>query len=244
MLDHRLEEQLEHLESNPQLTLSCSKVEAFPAETLTDGFRNYIEWQNNCVTADQIRNHIYTESPIAHPSVAFRKQTVIDAGGYRDGEFPEDYDLWLRLAHRGNRMEKLPKVLVRWRDHPLRLSRTDERCSRVAFDRLRAEYLALDPLLIEKRRNIVYWGAGRITRKRSRLLINKGFAPIAWIDIDPKKIGNRLEEIPVHPPEWLKIQKRKPLVLVYVANHGARQIIAEELEDYGYRAGKNYLQIG
>ena len=94
----------------------------------------------------------------------YRRAAVVRAGGCRQGDFPEDYDLWLRLHQSGHRMAKLPVVLLDWRDSPARLSRTDPRCSREAFDRLRARYLAREPLLLNgQRRNELVTG-GRDAR--------------------------------------------------------------------------------
>ena len=93
---------------------------------------------------------------------------------------------------------------------------------------------------------MAYWGAGRKTRRRSKLLIERGFAPSAWIDIDPRKIGNRLRGVPVVPPDWLarEPQQPRPFVLSYVANHGAREDIARRLAQMGYRRGEDYLMVG
>jgi hypothetical protein len=60
------------------------------------------------INIEDIRDQIYIESPFAHPSVMFRRDSVIAAGAYRDGKFLEDYELWLRLIHQHHRMEKLP----------------------------------------------------------------------------------------------------------------------------------------
>ncbi len=243
MLPERLSAHLDHFARNPGISLSACRAEIFPEETLHAGFREYMRWQNGCLTHEQIARDLYIESPFAHPAVAFRRRAVLDAGGYREGPFPEDYELWLRLFHAGHRMEKMPRTLLRWRDHPARLSRTDPRCARRAFDRLRAEYLARDPRLLARRDNFVIWGAGRKTRRRADHLLERGFRPRAWIDIDPRKIGNRVDGVPVVGAEWLSEQGR-PLVLVYVTNHGAREEILEELEGMGYRAGLDCLAVG
>ncbi len=63
------------------------------------------------------------------------------------------------------------------------------------------------------------------------------------MDIDPRKIGNRLRGVPVVPPVWLARDDR-PFVLSYVANHGAREDIASRLEAMGYRRGVDYLMVG
>jgi len=243
MHPERLAAHLDHFARDPGLVLSATRAELFSREEIQAGFREYMRWQNACLTHEQIARDLYIESPFAHPSVAFRRRAVLDAGGYREGPFPEDYDLWLRLFHAGHRMEKIPRALLRWRDHPRRLSRTDPRCSREAFDRLRANYLARDPRFLAHRENFVIWGAGRKTRRRADHLLEQGFRPRAWIDIDPRKIGNRVEEIPVVDSRWLE-ENGRPFVLVYVTNHGAREEILEELEGMGYRPGEACLAVG
>ena len=238
----RLRRQLEHLRNNPGLTLSATQVQKFPEEHIRAGYIEYMRWQNACLTPQDIRRQIYIESPFAHPSVMFRRRRVLERGGYKDGDFPEDYELWLRLFAAGERMEKLPEVLLYWRESDKRLSRVSPRYSLVAFEQLRAQYLAIDPRL--KGRDIVFWGAGRKTRKRAAYLIRQGVEPHAWIDIDPKKIGNVYENAETYGPEWLLEQKSaKPFVLNYVRNHGAREYCRAFLDKAGYVMGEDYLDV-
>lgn len=240
MLPQRLAMQLAHMKLHPDTVVLGTQVEKFPE--ISAGFREYIRWQNQCLTADDIDSEIYIESPFAHPSVMLRRHRIIEAGAYRDGDFPEDYELWLRLHALGCRMEKLPEVLMRWRDSPNRLSRLDQRYRRNAFDKLRAKYLAADRRLRTRQQEFAIWGAGRRTRQRCAHLLKQGFSPCAWIDIDPRKIGNRLNGVPVVEPGWLV--KNRVFVLVYVSNHGARDDIAEWLHRQGYSRAKDYLIVG
>ncbi len=242
MMLERLAMQFDFLQTNPDIDLVGSCVHLFPEELIQDGFHEYIRWQNGCITPQQIADNIYVELPIANPSICFRREVVLAVGAYRDGDFPEDYELLLRLHQRGHRMAKLPEVLLRWRDSETRLTRTDDRYSRVAFDRIRAAYLAQDPRLQQARR-LAYWGAGRVTRKRTAHLIAHGHRPDVWIDIDPGKIGNVIDGAEVVAPQWLE-QKEKPFVLSYVSNHGARELISDDLESRGYRCGVDYLMVG
>lgn len=140
-------------------------------------------------------------------------------------------------------MAKLPEILLDWRDSPRRLSRIDPRCSQQAFGQLRAHYLAGDPRL-NSGRPLAMWGAGRKTRQRCRLLLERGFMPVASVDIDPKKIGNRIQGVPVVEPAWLLQQHPKPLVLVYVRNHGAREWIQSFLEKAAYQRSRDFLFVG
>lgn len=238
----RLAMQVEHLSEHTAIDLVSCQVRLFPENEIRAGYSEYVRWQNACLTAEDVSAEIYVESPFAHPSVVFRRQRVLDAGGYREGMFPEDYELWLRLHAAGRLMEKLPRVLLDWRESPERLSRTDSRYGRDAFDRLRADYLARDPRM-KTGREVVFWGAGRRTRQRARHLVAHGVAPSAYIDIDPRKIGKRLGDIDVRPPEWLE-RLDKPLVLAWVTSHGARDLIAARLGGMGYVRGRDWLGVG
>ena len=241
MHPQRLLKQFQCLGSRPGLALVASQVKKFPESNIKAGYQEYIRWQNACLDADDIKNQIYIESPFAHPSVMFRKSVVIDIGAYRDGNFPEDYDLWLRMCHGGYEMVKIPEILLEWRESETRLSRVAPQYRRQAFDQLRANYLAQDERI--KDRQLAYWGAGRKTRQRAKHLIEKGFAPSVWIDVDPRKIGNLINEVRVQEPAWLD-REDKPFVLNYVSNHGARDFTHDYLESIGYKSGIDYLDVG
>lgn len=243
MARERLALQRAFLDAHPEVDVVASRVRAFPGDALGVGMREYLRWQNGCIDAQAIRDDIYVESPLTHPSVMYRRDTIVDAGGYRDGAFPEDYELWLRLVRRGVRIAKLDRDLLDWRQHEASASRRDGRYAREAFDRLRASYLAGDSR-VHGRRPLVFWGAGRRTRRRAGHLMRLGVEPSAWIDVDPRKIGNSLRGVSVHAPDWLAGCRPRPFVLVWVASHGARERIADALETFGYARGEDYLAVG
>ena len=244
MHPERLARQLDYLQAHPGIDVVGSRVRAFPEKAQGAGMREYLRWQNRILRPASIAADIYVESPLTQPSATFRRQAVTDLGGYRDGDFPEDYELWLRLVSSGRRIGKCAQTLLEWRQREDSYSRTDPRFSRQAFDRLRARYLASDPRL-NQGRDLVIWGAGRVTRKRCRHLLERGYSPCAWVDIDSRKIGGSIDGVPVVAPEWLAAcGTRRPLVLVYVAAHGARDAIAARLELMGFRRGRDYLGVG
>ncbi|HUO86058.1 MAG TPA: glycosyltransferase [Thermoanaerobaculia bacterium] len=242
MKPRRLEVQAARLGEQPELALVGCRVELFPESGIRAGYRRYVEWQNGCLGPQATLDNLYVESPFAHPSVTFRRAVVAGLGGYSAGDFPEDYHLWLRMAQSGHAMAKVPEVLLAWRDGPRRLSRTDPRYSREAFDRLRADFLSQDRRLLGDR-PVAIWGAGRRTRARARHLLRRGIRPVAWIDIDPKKIGRRFDGLPVFEPDRLDASPR-PFVLGYVTSHGAREQISARLDALGYRVGRDYLHVG
>ncbi|MEO1576179.1 MAG: glycosyltransferase, partial [Pseudomonadota bacterium] len=127
MHPQRLACQLARMTEQPDLTVLATRVELLETDATGDGQREYVRWQNSCVSEQDMANRRYVESPLTHPSVMFRRDDILGAGAYRDGPFAEDYDLWLRLFESGNRIAKVPEVLLQWRDGATRLSRTDER---------------------------------------------------------------------------------------------------------------------
>src|SRR5690606_38851089 len=64
-----------------------------------------------------VKKRLLYSSCIFHPTVIFRRDSVVAAGGYRS-EFTaaEDYDLWLRLAQTGA-LDNIPEVLLLYRVH-------------------------------------------------------------------------------------------------------------------------------
>jgi glycosyltransferase involved in cell wall biosynthesis len=251
MYTHRLEKQFHVLNNDSTITLCATQARKFPVEIIQQGYIEYMRWQNACLTKQDIENQIYIESPFAHPTVMFRKRRILDHGGYRDGDFAEDYELWLRLFDAGESMMKIDEVLLDWRESNDRLSRTSARYSDTAFEKLRARYLAKDTRL--QGREVVFWGAGRKTRQRMRHLIEQGINPRAWIDIDVKKAGNEYYGAKTFLPQWLRSSlenghdknavNKKPFVLNCVRNHGARDRCRLYLDSAGYRMGEDYLDI-
>lgn len=45
-----------------------------------------------------IRKALFYGNPLCHPSIMFRREIILQAGGYLGGLHAEDYDLWARLS--------------------------------------------------------------------------------------------------------------------------------------------------
>lgn len=61
---------------------------------------------------EEIYDMFKYRNPINHPSVLFRKSSVMKVGGYKDMKFNEDYYLWVRLAIQGAKFANLSEPLV------------------------------------------------------------------------------------------------------------------------------------
>ncbi|MEE8410572.1 MAG: glycosyltransferase [Myxococcota bacterium] len=237
-MPERLAQQVALADERPEVAAVACLVECFPAENVAEGYRLYETWINGLVEHDEIVREIFVESPLAHPSVLFRKQSVVDVGGYRDRDWPEDYDLWLRLYRAGHRFAKVPHVLLRWREDPQRHSRTHPRYSEDAFLRCKSHHLTRGPL--RDRGDIVVWGAGAVGRRLAKYLREDDVSIAAWVDIDPKKIGRHLHDAPIVAPEELKTFRSRFLIAA-VGSRGARRLIRERLVSLGWRENDEFL---
>jgi glycosyltransferase involved in cell wall biosynthesis len=240
----RLEKQAAFMQAHPEVDLVSCLVAGFPAAELREGFRLYIDWLNSVADHESICREIFVESPLCHPSVTFRKKAVLDLGGYQENGWAEDYDLWLRGYLAGWHFAKLLEVLVDWREHPDRLTRTDSRYSLENFIRTKAHYLAAGPLA--DRDTVIIWGAGMHGRRLSKHLLRAGVPLKYFVDIDPKKIGRTRRGLPVISPEELAgvwAQSPRPIVLGSVGARGARELIRQRLEALSLQEGRDWWAV-
>lgn len=243
----RLAAQADWLEANPRTGLVSCLVRYGGDRTANAGYALHVDWLNSLLAPEQIALNRFVESPLAHPSVMFRRELVERHGGYRAGDFPEDYELWLRWLDAGVVMAKVPRELLIWHDAPGRLSRTDPRYDPEAFFRVKAGYVAKEVARLVGRdfqippdRETWVWGAGRPTRKRAAHLVAHGVKIAGYIDVDVKKTGKRVGGAPVIGPQALPPPGRI-FVLAYVSSRGARELIRTALAGCGYAEGRDFL---
>lgn len=236
-LPDRFEKQLSLMRSEPEFVVCGSGIEYFPAPLVRDGARRYAKWINATVTPQQIATEIFIECPLPHPTLFLRADALDEIGGYRDRGWPEDYDLVLRLWRAGGKLGKVPETLLRWREGSHRLSRVDSRYSASAFRRCKVHYLK--STLLKGRQGVVVWGAGPVGKALSKDLRAEGARLVAFVEVDPRKIGQEIHGVPVIGAEDA-VGMDGVLHLAAVGQEGARDRIREvcsgaglsELEDF------------
>ncbi len=194
--------------------------------------RRYEDWVNENLDDASIRAYRFVESPLVNPTMTARRE-VFELG-FREGAFPEDYDLWLRAMQAGFRFAKVEDIVLDWTDGPGRLTRSHPNYSSGAFDRCRREHLLAGPLegVVEVR----FWGAGQTGKPWLRWLREKGIKVECVVEVSPRKIGETIHGARVIPPERLPAADGRPL-LIAVGAPGARNLILKRLDEVGCRPG-------
>jgi GT2 family glycosyltransferase len=237
-LPGRLAAERRLLESDGSLGAVATQIDLFGAPG--PGIQRYAEWQNGIVSPlDHVRA-IFVESPVCHPSAMIRREALDAIGGFRDGPFAEDYDLWLRLIGAGWGIAKVPRVLFRWRIHARSVTFTDRRLSPDALRRLRAQHLARR---LDEHPVFGVWGAGRAGRRLARELEGHGVHASFFIDIDPAKIGRIARGVPILGMDdgIARARREGSLVVVAVAAFGARDQVRARLDAEGMIEGIDYV---
>lgn len=237
-LPDRLQKQADYLDENPDTGLIACMAKSNSTIEACAGLNRWIGWNNQLQSYLAIRKNRFVESPLIHPTVMFRKKLVHEYGGYRQGDFPEDYELWLRWLDAGVKMEKLAYHGLIWRERPDRLTRTDGRYSTDAFFKIKARYLSR--WLKQNASSwpdVAIWGNGRVTRQRVGYLEEEGARITGWIDIQPDAKSETIffDDLP---------KVKHDFVVSYVTNRGARKKIRQFLNQHDYTEFCDYIIAG
>lgn len=236
----RLARQLEYAGQHPELGVISCRV-GYGGEG--EGYRAHVDWLNTLMDPEVIALRRFVEAPVANPSVMFRRQLISHHGGCRDGNFPEDYEMWLRWLDGGVRFGKVDEELLVWNDPPTRLSRTDPRYAVERFYELKCQWLARWwRAQRQSGRELWLWGAGRVTRRRFEFLEREGVAIAGFIDVDPNKVGGQRDGRPVRLHDDLPCRD-EAFILVGVGKRGVRDEIQLLLEGQGWLEGRDYLLV-
>lgn len=237
--ENRFELQSRFLDDNKEIGVVSGMVEFVGDVGLSSGFLKYVDWVNSVNTYDKILIKQFVESPIINPSAMWRREVAQKHGMYRNSDFPEDYELWLRWLEARVKIGKIPEKVLKWYDSDTRLTRNDKRYSNEAFYKVKSPFLAryladINPHFPK----VVVWGASRISRNRAKLLEEYGVEISGFIDISKKrKLSEKLifyKDVPA---------KGSMFILVYVRQENMRTQVQEYLHNLNYIEGLDYLLV-
>ena len=240
-LAHRLRLQLQwdQLQRQGGGVVSCF-ARYFRSEAVGPGLERYQQWLRRQDDGAAVQRARFIEMPYAHSALMLSYGLGESVGWYQDYGWPEDYDLALRLAASGSSHGVVPRILVAWRVREGSASRTEPRYSLSAFTRCRAAALARDYLTAEN--PWLLWGHGATGKALRQALASHGYSPTAILEVDSRKIGQRIEGIPViNALSWLNEDDADHQLVVSVSGSIARQKIRESLASTGRIEGEGFF---
>ena len=198
------------------------------------GFKKYETWVNGLITHETIVRNIFIEDPIPSPTLFLRRRTLLDLGGYDENVYPDDYNLTLKAFKAGLRFAKQPEKLLRWRDHPQRLSRTSPELRNQRFFFLKARFFR--ETFCAAGRELVIWGLGRNGKSLCKALLEAGVL-VHGFTSSPEYIREKsLYGRPVRP----FTQFSRPWFLLATAAKAGRASAEKALTEAGFEAGNGY----
>lgn len=106
----RIALQVAYLDANPEVAILGTAIEVFNSEKTL----RIIDFP---LTDRDIRRRLPFFFSLCHPSVAFRRSVIMEAGGYTE-RYNQDFELWLCLIRkRGIKFANMSERLLRYRIH-------------------------------------------------------------------------------------------------------------------------------
>lgn len=234
----RLQLQIDYLDAHEDIDVVSGLVKYQGDQSTNRGYYNHVEWLNKLRTPTQIYLNRFVDAPMAHPSVMFRKSTIEKHGPYEDGNFPEDYQLWLRWFAQGVKMAKVPEYVLEWYDSQDRLSRNDAAYDTDHFSQLKAKFFSewvtreyssaeIPPIYV--------WGTGSAVKKKSRYLESQGITIHKYIDVQPTNSSKTIY--------YKDITRDMGFILSYVSDRLGKSLIYDFLLKEGYQEGLDFYMM-
>ena len=130
----RLEKQLQFMRIN-NLALCGSRVETIDQANNKTGNYHFPP-----IGLNNARVYAFFHNPFIHPSVMFRKDIVLRAGGYRHFVHIEDYELWTRIIYKYP-SDNIKEYLLQYRIHGGQITRKSNFTMR--FNGIAVRFLAV-----------------------------------------------------------------------------------------------------
>ena len=107
---NRFERVLKEYESNPELEIVGSYA------TMIDEDGNEIKGMKAPISQEDIYRNVWT-CPFIHPTVSFKKSSLISVGSYNPNSGPrqDDYELWFRCVEHGLKCRNINEPLLYYR---------------------------------------------------------------------------------------------------------------------------------
>ena len=116
MIQERIQKQLEYIDKNTDCVIVGSQMIMFQDK---DGKKLNVGQTHHKNMSIQTFITTPSEWFINHPSVMFKRDKILEVGGYNCEHkgLPEDFHLWIRLLKKGYTIHNMDEILLYYRLH-------------------------------------------------------------------------------------------------------------------------------
>jgi len=194
----RLMKQLSFIKQHPDIDILGAQVQLIRDDApITDGQHNYINWSNQLIEDTAIKQEIFAESPIIHPTFFLSRNYYSKLGNYQDHPWVEDYDFLLRGFNEGAKFGKISEKLLIKRDHPQRVVRNDIRCKRKAMFAIKSHYFKKSNWYNPSKKLLII-GTGAVGKMLATALMNEKIQVDGFINNDHSNKKGTLKGLPIY----------------------------------------------
>ncbi len=232
MSPRRLKHQLDYLREHKDVGIVAGKADLMKSDFRQEGYLNYVEWSNGLITHQQMKDHRFRDSPIINPTATIRRSVFEHIGMYQTTG-PEDYEFWMRAFERGVKVAKLDDMVLQWRDHDRRLTRTHNDYNEIAFLAVKIDYFTK---AWDNKRPLFIWGKNRNGSRWFEELSRKEVHIDGFVDFQ----DGTWKELPVLSIDRA-LQDRDRFFIVTVRDRKGSRLIQRELERFGFTMGTDFI---
>lgn len=103
----RFQKQIDFIKNNPDVVLFSGQILEFNQDISDANVLKPVP-----IDYHEIKQFAQKRCPFNHMTVAYKKDVILQLGGYQHHLFMEDYNLWLRVIGAGYKVENLPDVIL------------------------------------------------------------------------------------------------------------------------------------
>jgi glycosyltransferase involved in cell wall biosynthesis len=244
----RLSKQLAFMKQHQDIDIQGAQVQLIRDDaSITEGQHNYINWGNQLTRDFEIKQEIFAESPIIHPTFFISRSYYKKLGFYQDNPWVEDYDFLLRAYIQGAKFGKIPEKLLIKRDHPQRVVRNDIRCKRKAMFAIKAHYFK-KCVWFKPGKKIMVIGTGAVGKMLVTALGKEEIKVDGFINNDHVNNQGTLKGLPIHflneenASQFFSEQKNTFYISAVGVPAGKKKV-HQLLQQHHLKAGYDYLKF-
>ncbi len=232
----RIEKQYNSLTGKNDIDVISSLVKYIP-DNVDQNIRAYVEWTNSILSNQDIYYKRFINSTVLHSTLMFKKSLITSYGLFRDGEFPEDYEILLRWMNKGIKFLKLDEELTEWCDDIQRLSRRHIKYNSGAASGIKIKYFNnWFGGYFRTQPDIFLWGNKPVNKHKITNLENDGVKIAGYVNED----GNTLpwnNDKPVFSIHELPSR----IFIIYLAEPFNPGDVPAQLMENGLEEGIHYM---